>query len=194
MNMFLKECTPQEYIENTLDPIPAHSLFSQDQYFYYLCLKQQYTRTSCPSYLTRDGFNKLKVRESERINILNFQNLLTVTQVSGALNSFKLHTESILDALKSLPENYLTKLVVMDHMDWFDPESHDELDDEIKEMKRTLQKGGQVYWRSAGTKPWYNELFLKHGFVNVEALGIRCPGKAIDRVNMYASFYRATKP
>lgn len=79
-------------------------------------------------------------------------------------------------------------------MDWFDPNSHDELDQEIQEMKRTLQSGGQVYWRSAGTKPWYNELFKKHGFVNVEALGVRQAGQAIDRVNMYASFYRATKP
>lgn len=62
MNMFLKECTTQEYIENTLDPITSHSLFSEDQYFYYLCLKQRYSHSSCPSYLTRDGFNKLKVK------------------------------------------------------------------------------------------------------------------------------------
>lgn len=173
MNMFLKECTTQEYIENTLDPIPARSLFCNDQYFYYLCLKQRYSHTSCPSYLTEDGFNRLKT--------------------SGALNSFKLHTESILDSLKSMTDGYLTRLVVMDHMDWFDPKSCDELNSEIMEMKRALQSGGQVYWRSAGTKPWYNELFIKHGF-NVEALGIRRPNQSIDRVNMYASFYRATKP
>ncbi|KAG2235798.1 hypothetical protein INT48_001024 [Thamnidium elegans] len=174
MNMFLKECTTQEYIENTLDPITSHSLFSEDQYFYYLCLKQRYSHSSCPSYLTKDGFNKLKT--------------------SGALNSFRLHTESILDALRSMQENYLTRLVVMDHMDWFDPESCEELDQEIIEMKRTLQSGGQVYWRSAGTQPWYNALFEKHGFVRIEALGVRRSGQAIDRVNMYASFYRATKP
>lgn len=115
-------------------------------------------------------------------------------QTSGALNSFRLHTESILDALKSMADGYLTRLVVMDHMDWFDPDFCEELDSEIREMKRALQRGGQVYWRSAGTKPWYNALFEKHGFVNIEALGIRRPGQAIDRVNMYASFYRATKP
>lgn len=61
MNMFLKECTTQEYIEDTLDPIPSLSLFSQDQYFYYLCLNQRYIQTSCPSYLTENGFNQLKV-------------------------------------------------------------------------------------------------------------------------------------
>ncbi|KAI8061517.1 uncharacterized protein B0P05DRAFT_590679 [Gilbertella persicaria] len=173
MNMFLKECTTQEYIENTLDPIPSHSLFSNDQYFYYLCLKQRYSKNSCPSYLTKEGFEKLKS--------------------SGALQSFRLHTQSILDALRSMSDGYLTRLVVMDHMDWFDPESCQELNEEIMEMKRALQSGGQVYWRSAGTKPWYNTLFVKHGF-KVEPLGIRQPGKAIDRVNMYASFYRAVKP
>lgn len=92
-----------------------------------------------------------------------------------------------------MANGYLTRLVVMDHMDWFDPASCQELDDEIMEMKRALQSGGQVYWRSAGTQPWYNELFIKHGF-QIEPLGIRRSGCAIDRVNMYASFYRATKP
>lgn len=79
----------------------------------------------------------------------------------------------------------------MDHMDWFDPNSHDELEQEICEMARALQMNGQVFWRSAGTRPWYNALFEKHGF-KVEPLAIRKPGESIDRVNMYASFYRAT--
>ncbi|ORX59384.1 S-adenosyl-L-methionine-dependent methyltransferase [Hesseltinella vesiculosa] len=170
MNMFLQECTTQQYIEDTLDPIPGHSLLSQDQYFYYLCMMQHYHRDSCPSYLTKDGFEKLKT----------------------ALDVFRLHTDSILNVLQSLPDNYLTRMVVMDHMDWFDPESHDELDDEIKQMARACQVGGQVYWRSAGCVPWYNRLFEKHGF-KVEALAIRKSGQAIDRVNMYASFYRGIK-
>ncbi|KAI9302372.1 hypothetical protein BJ944DRAFT_167417 [Cunninghamella echinulata] len=172
MNMFLQECTTQEYIENTLDPIPSHSLLRTDQYFYHLCMTQKYTQESCPSYLTFEGFTKLKT--------------------SGALDAFRLHTDSILNVLTTLPDNYLTILVVMDHMDWFDPQSHDELLDEIKQMNRALQVGGHVYWRSAGTKPWYNKLFEQNGF-QVEALGIRTPGKVIDRVNMYASFYRGRK-
>ncbi|KAI7890506.1 uncharacterized protein EV154DRAFT_511178, partial [Mucor mucedo] len=133
----------QEYIENTLDPIPCLSLFNQDQYFYYLCLNQRYTPTSCPSYLTEYGFNQLK--DAEKTFYLDL----------WALDSFRLHTESILDSLKSMGDRYLTRLVVMDHMDWFDPTSCHELDDEIREMKRTLKSGGQVYWRSAGTQPWY---------------------------------------
>ncbi|KAI9311216.1 hypothetical protein BX666DRAFT_1999049 [Dichotomocladium elegans] len=170
MNMFLEECTMQEYIENTLDPIPSRSLFRNDQYFYYLCMMQRYSRESCPSYLTREGFDVLKTTE--------------------VLDNFRLHTDSILNTLRSLPDDYLTRLVVMDHMDWFDPNECSELDMEVKEMARTLQVGGQVFYRSAGTRPWYNTLFEKHGF-KVTAISIRRPGESIDRVNMYASFYNA---
>ncbi|KAI8150311.1 hypothetical protein BJV82DRAFT_586711 [Fennellomyces sp. T-0311] len=171
MNMFLKECTTREYAENTFDPMPAHSLLRNDQYFYYLCMMQHYTRESCPTYLTEEGFNILKNTD--------------------AMDAFQLHTDSILNTLQSLPSNYLTRMVVMDHMDWFDPENHSQLDSQIAEMVRTLQPGGRVYWRSAGTQPWYNTLFEKAGF-QVEPLSIRRPGQSIDRVNMYASFYQAT--
>ncbi|KAI8967893.1 hypothetical protein BDF20DRAFT_897682 [Mycotypha africana] len=174
MKMFLKECTAQEYIESTLDPILQSTSLKTDNYFYYLCLNQRYNQDCCPSYLTETGFKTLKT--------------------SGALDAFRLHTSSILSALKTLPENYLTQIVVMDHMDWFNPESCIELDQEISEMMRVLQNNGKVYWRSASTQPWYNETFVKHGFVNIEPLNVRKPGQCIDRVNMYASFYRATKP
>ena len=106
------------------------------------------------------------------------------------MDAFQLHTDSILNTLLSLPSNYLTRMVVMDHMDWFDPENHGQLDSQIAEMVRTLQPGGRVYWRSAGTRPWYNSLFENAGF-KVEPLSIRRPGQSIDRVNMYASFYQA---
>ncbi|KAI9484700.1 hypothetical protein BDB00DRAFT_983783 [Zychaea mexicana] len=171
MNMFLEECTTREYVENTLDPIPSRSLFRNDQYFYHLCMMQHYTKESSPTYLTEEGFNKLKN--------------------SDAMDAFRLHTDSIVDTLKGLPDNYLTRMVVMDHMDWFDPKDPSQLDLEITEMARTLQLDGRVYWRSAGTRPWYNALFEKAGF-QVEPLTIRQPGLSIDRVNMYASFYQGT--
>lgn len=169
INMFLKDGTTAEYMENTFNPIPSRSLFKTDEYFYYLCLMRHYTPSSCPSYLTRDGFSALKKN----------------------LDCFRLHTDSILSTLESFEDAYLTKLVVMDHMDWFDPHNDGELDQEITQMARSLKIGGQVYYRSAGKYPWYNRLFEKHGFT-VEALAIREQGYSIDRVNMYASFYRAT--
>lgn len=105
----------------------------------------------------------------------------------------------------------------MDSLDWFDPipesttlpttlyHKHpdmtpeaalellkSELDYEILEMKRVLKKGGMAVWRSAGKYPWYRKRFEMAGF-EVEAIDIREDGKAIDRVNMYASFWKATK-
>jgi betaine lipid synthase len=59
-------------------------------------------------------------------------------------------------------------------------------------MKRVLATGGHVVWRSAGKHPWYIQRFELAGFV-VEAVDIREGGKAIDRVNFYASLYRAKK-
>jgi betaine lipid synthase len=67
-----------------------------------------------------------------------------------------------------------------------------ELDYEILEMKRVLAPRGHVVWRSAGKYPWYIERFELAGF-EVEAVDIREGGKAIDRVNFYASLYRAKK-
>jgi betaine lipid synthase len=110
----------------------------------------------------------------------------------------------------------LTKIIVMDSLDWFDPipdsrplprtkrpdedvtpeveleHLRSELDYEILEMKRVLKVGGHAIWRSAAKYPWYRKRFEKAGF-KVEAVDIREDGKAIDRVNMYASLWRAEK-
>jgi betaine lipid synthase len=59
-------------------------------------------------------------------------------------------------------------------------------------MRRVLAVGGHAVWRSAGKKPWYIQRFELAGF-KLEAIDIREGGKAIDRVNMYASLYRAEK-
>lgn len=114
------------------------------------------------------------------------------------------------------PDESLTKIIVMDSLDWFDPIPDDqplpkmrrpdeavtpevelehlrsELDYEILECLRVLKTGGHVIWRSAGKYPWYIKRFEKAGF-KVEAVDIRENGQAIDRVNMYASLYRAEK-
>ncbi|KAJ9102623.1 hypothetical protein QFC19_004732 [Naganishia cerealis] len=104
----------------------------------------------------------------------------------------------------------------MDSLDWFDPipDSHPlpvtrrqdenvspevelehlrlELDYEILEMKRVLKIGGHAIFRSAGKYPWYRKRFEMAGF-KLEAVDIRENGLAIDRVNMYASLWRAEK-
>ncbi|KAF9973226.1 hypothetical protein BGZ73_003564 [Actinomortierella ambigua] len=171
MKMILDEGSALDYIYDTLDPVMTRSLFKDDQYFYNLCINRRYTQESCPSYLKEQNFCELKHE--------------------GRLDSFRLHTDSILNVLRSLKDGELTKAVLMDHMDWFD---YKDAEEEIREVARVIRQGGMVLWRSAGRKPWYNALFEKHGF-DVQPVDIRVPrsGVSIDRVNMYASCYRAIR-
>jgi betaine lipid synthase len=131
--------------------------------------------------------------------------------------NIRLHTDTILNVLSELVDDSLTKIIVMDSLDWFDridpskpmpldryqkakdvtPEEalemlHSELDHEILEMKRVLKVGGMAVWRSAGKYPWYRQRFELAGF-DVQPIDIRESGIAIDRVNMYASFWSATR-
>lgn len=68
-----------------------------------------------------------------------------------------------------------------------------ELDYEILEMRRVLKTGGHAVWRSAAKRPWYIQRFELAGF-RVEPIDIREQGKAIDRVNMYASCEYPVRP
>ncbi|KAG0031362.1 hypothetical protein BGZ81_001325 [Podila clonocystis] len=171
MKLILDEGNAVGYIYDTLDSIMNRSLFKNDQYFYNLVVNRKYTPLSCPSYLSEEGFKTLKEQR--------------------ATDAMVLHTKSIIDVLRGMADGELTKAVLMDHMDWFGPEDAEE---EIREVARAVRSGGMVLWRSAGRKPWYNALFEKHGF-EVEAVGVRVPGSgvSIDRVNMYASCYKAIK-
>ncbi|EKM51071.1 uncharacterized protein PHACADRAFT_165696 [Phanerochaete carnosa HHB-10118-sp] len=182
MNCFLKEgVSALQYGAETFDPIAHKTHMRTGAYHYLLCLLGRYTHESCPLFLKREGFTALKENNCE------------------LLDSFRLHTDSIMNALQGLADGSITKMVVMDHMDWFDlndPSSQGPgcpVDAEISQMHRALSEGGAVYWRSAAREPWYIKNFVNKGF-EVEALGIRQHGGApIDRVNMYASFYRAVK-
>ncbi|KAJ7491042.1 hypothetical protein FB451DRAFT_1349411 [Mycena latifolia] len=167
--MLLKDGGVYEYIRDTLDPLPSTYLLKTGAYFYLLALIGHYTHESCPEYLTRAGFDKLKVNSSE------------------AINTFRLHTDSMFNVLRGLPDKSLTRVVVMDHLDWFPPGSA-EVDAEIAHLSRLLDVGGMIFWRSAARTPWYNTNFEAMGF-RLTALGVRTgPKTAIDRVNMLVPF------
>ncbi|KAG8215856.1 hypothetical protein J3R82DRAFT_7811 [Butyriboletus roseoflavus] len=163
--MLLNEGSIYEFVRDTLDPIPSTYKFKDGAYFYPLCLTGHYTPTSCPSYLTRAGFDKLRADSAK------------------ATDAFRLHTDSIINVLRGLSTSSLTRAVIMDHMDWFAPGSKD-VEDEVSELARVLSSGGFVLWRSAAKQPWYQETFRKHGFV-VTPISIRKgPETALDMVNM----------
>ncbi|KAJ7497210.1 hypothetical protein FB451DRAFT_1458187 [Mycena latifolia] len=172
--MLLDEGGVYEFIRDTLDPLASAYLFKTGNYFYLLALLGHYTHSSCPEYLTRSGFDTLKANNGQ------------------ALDAFRLHTDSIVNVLRGLSDASLTRALIMDHLDWFTPGSPD-IDEEAAELHRVLATGGSVFWRSAARKPWYNANFERQGF-KVTSLGVRQgPEAAIDRVNMYASFWRAVK-
>ncbi len=76
----------------------------------------------------------------------------------------------------------------MDHVDWMDTASAKEVADTLGEQ---VLPGGIVIWRSAALQPPYADLISKAGF------DVKCVRRAsvgyMDRVNMYSSFYMATK-
>lgn len=195
MQMFMDEGSTAQYLSDTLDPIACQTLLRNSNYFYYLCLMQKYSRDSCPSYLTPEGFLSLKENGGE------------------SLNRFRIHTDTISAVLASLAPTSITKAIIMDHLDWFanagdasaseplfhPPEAQPkeapqkgtrwacEVEEEVIALRRVLKVGGMVLWRSAAREPWYRSVFEHHGF-KVECMGVRESGggKAIllDRVNM----------
>ncbi|KAI5969956.1 hypothetical protein CANMA_000996 [Candida margitis] len=166
-----------KYVIDTLDPIIERSLISEDNYFYYLCLMGRYTRTNCPDYLTTKGYKRLTGQKS----------------VSGEvpIENIRLHTDLLNDVFARLSNKSITIAIIMDHMDWFDPNGVDVIN-EITAIKQCLVKGGRVMLRSAATHPWYIKTFESLGF-KCEAAAIRQSGQSIDRVNMYASTWVCTK-
>ncbi|KAJ3806287.1 hypothetical protein F5876DRAFT_91122 [Lentinula aff. lateritia] len=173
--MLLDEGGVYQYICDTLDPILSTYLLKTQNYFYLLALLGHYTPECCPSYLSHEGFDKLKAKNCE------------------CLNAFRIYTETIFDILHELPSSSLTRVLLMDHMDWYDPSSN-ELKNEAIELSRVLAPSGLVFWRSASRYPWYNQVFTLNGF-QVMPVNIRQPGTAIplDKVNMYASFWQVEK-
>jgi len=167
MSMLLKEGSAYQYVYDSINSTIESYKLSDDNYFFALLLNKKYTPSCCPTYLTRDGFETLKKSGVQRV---------------------KIHTETYKEVLQRKTYN---KVILMDHIDWF---GNKEAKEEIELIYRQLEKGGLVMWRSAGRHPWYNSLFEEAGF-QVEPAAIREPGsgKALDRVNMYASCWIARK-
>ncbi|KAJ3056798.1 hypothetical protein HK097_004062 [Rhizophlyctis rosea] len=143
MQMILEEGGAYEYVVNTFDPIIAQTHLRDDNYFYYLCLMLKYNPRALPAYLSQEGFQTLKSNPSR-------------------LDAIKIHTDMIINVLNNqVSDGELTKVILMDHLDWFSPE---DADAEISAVSKKMKKGGKAFWRSAGKRPWYNELFEQRGF------------------------------
>ncbi|PAV19458.1 S-adenosyl-L-methionine-dependent methyltransferase [Pyrrhoderma noxium] len=175
LRMVLSEGSVIQYIKDTLDPISSLGTLKNGCYHYYLTLMGRYSKSSCPLYLTKEGFEALSAN-------------------NGALTySLKLHTDTISNTLASMKHSSLSRAVIMDHLDWFAEGSQD-VTDEVELLFKALKLGGFVLLRSAARNPWYMKTFSSTGF-RITCLSSRTPGckEAIDRVNMYASLWKAEK-
>lgn len=154
----------EQYVARTLDGVAEHSSLRNSNYFYYNCMTGHFLRDNCPSYLKEENFAKLK---------------------AGMIGGLEVVTGTFMDELKA---RKYTKVILMDHLDWMD-------DATSKNVAVTLGQqvlpGGIVIWRSAALTPPYAAQIAKQGFE------VRCIQRAdqgyMDRVNMYSSFYVATK-
>jgi betaine lipid synthase len=163
-----------KYVVDTLNPIISRSLISKDNYFYYLALMGKYAYNNCPEYLTIKGYNRLSAKSNK-----------------SPIDNIRIHTDTLNDVFDRLKEKSLTIAIIMDHMDWFNPNGKDAIN-EITALKNCLAPGGRVMLRSASQNPWYISTFEELGF-ECEAAGVRYSGQSIDRINMYASTWVCTK-
>ncbi|RDW87741.1 hypothetical protein BP5796_03435 [Coleophoma crateriformis] len=159
------------YMTSTLDPVIATSIIGEDNPYYLICLQSSYTQRCHPDYLKPKSHQKLSR--------------------PGAFDGLRIHTDEINEVVSRLTPGTLTVAVVMDSMDWFDPQAPAAAT-QITKLNRALKLGGRVMLRSAALTPWYIETFESLGF-QAKRVGVRIGGACIDRVNMYASCYILTK-
>jgi betaine lipid synthase len=148
-----------EYVVNTLDPVVNHTLLREDNHYYLLCLQGRYSRRSHPDYLKPTSYSKLST--------------------PGAFESMRIHTDEINEVIARMSPSTLTIAVVMDSMDWFEPEG-EEAGRQIVTLNKALVMKGRVLLRSAGLEPWYIKKFEENGF-SAKCMGARIPGSCIDR-------------
>ncbi|KAI0370605.1 hypothetical protein BV20DRAFT_1074362 [Pilatotrama ljubarskyi] len=159
------------YVVNTLDPVVENTLLRDENYFYRLCLMGRYYEECRPVYLSREAHKTLSR--------------------PGAFDGLRVHTDEFVEVLERIRPESVTVAIIMDHMDWFDPEGT-QATEEIRALNRAMKLGGRVLLRSAGLNPWYIANFSAQGF-KCERVAARTAGKCIDRVNMYASTWICTK-
>ncbi|KAK4647649.1 uncharacterized protein QC761_103280 [Podospora bellae-mahoneyi] len=159
------------YMVNTLDPVVEKTHIAVDNPYYLVCMTGGFTKKCHPDYLSRAAHKKLSQ--------------------PGAFEGLRIHTDEIDEVIARMAPGTVTVAVLMDSMDWFDPDT-DAAGRQIEKVNRALKTGGRVLVRSSALRPWYIKEFEKRGFVG-ERVGNRGVGECIDRVNMYASCWVCTK-
>jgi len=154
------------YAARTFLGVIEGGLIGRDNYFYLNCLTGKFSKSNCPDYLTREGFDKLKRGK--------------------AIDSLHIVSDFFLPTLQ---KRKYDKVILMDHVDWLDDAMAKEV---AKALGTQVNAGGRVIWRSAANEPRYATFIEDAGF-QVQRIQVQEPGKMMDKVNMYSSFYLAIK-
>ncbi|CAI7648550.1 unnamed protein product [Penicillium glandicola] len=94
-------CAIWRYMVSTLDPVVEKTHISFSNPYYHICMAGTFTRHCHPEYLSHEAHANLSQ--------------------PGALDGIKIHTDEIDGVLSYMDSNRITVAVLMDSMDWFDP-------------------------------------------------------------------------
>lgn len=120
-----------DFIVGSLNTVFKEYPLSQN-YFWYLYIKGQYSKETCPNYLKEENFELLK------------QNVDKVSLV----------TDTFFNQLKNSPENNYTHIILLDHFDWFWQDTETQLK-VWTEIKRVAKPNAKILYRSAASNRYY---------------------------------------
>jgi S-adenosylmethionine-diacylglycerol 3-amino-3-carboxypropyl transferase len=166
---FVRDC-----IEAVLTQLPF-----RDNYFWRVYLQGHYDADSCPEYLKKENFDRLRT----------------------ALPQLHIHTKTVTKFLQDTRPG-ISKFVLLDHMDWMSSEHPAALVEEWNAILAAARAGARVIYRSAGLEVDYlDHLRVQHRGKehHLGTLLHRHPELTArlhqkDRVHTYGSFHRADLP
>ncbi len=167
------------FIRNALEAVFTR-LPLADNYFWRVYLQGHYTPDCCPEYLKPANFDRLK---------------------AGLLDRLHVHTATLTDFLR-WSEPGLTKLVLLDHMDWMSHAQPQALADEWNAILAKASPGARVIFRSAAPHVTYlDHLRVRHRGAAVALADLLRYDRVLaarlherDRVHTYGSFSIAELP
>lgn len=120
-----------DFIVGSLRTVFKEFPLSQN-YFWYLYIKGQYSKETCPNYLKEENFETLQ------------QNVGKV----------KLVTDTFFNQLTNSPDNSYSHIILLDHFDWFWEDKETQLR-VWNEIKRVAKPKAKILFRSAASNREY---------------------------------------
>jgi S-adenosylmethionine-diacylglycerol 3-amino-3-carboxypropyl transferase len=168
-----------QFIRDCVEAVVTQLPFA-DNYFWRVYLQGHYTPDCCPEYLKPENFRRLR---------------------DGLLDRLRIYTGTVTGFLRQTTAG-LSKLVLLDHMDWMSWYFPQALTDEWNAILEKARPGARVIFRSAGLQVRYLDPLRVRYRGREETLGgllryhsgLAAELHARDRVHTYGSFSIADLP